>query len=76
MYFLASSVFPLDPSLSVQKQVFPPWLLLLSNPVIYAVDLLRSFIINYHEHPLGLDIGVVLALTVVTCLFSHRSFQR
>ena len=80
LYFLASSVFPLDPSLSVQQQqqVFPPWLVLLvlSNPVTYAVDLLRSFIINYHEHPLGLDIGVVLALTVVTCLFSYRSFQR
>lgn len=80
LYFLASSVFPLDPSLSVQQQqqVFPPWLVLLvlSNPVTYAVDLLRSFIINYHEHPLGLDIGVVLALTAVTCLFSYRSFQR
>ena len=77
LYFLASSVFPLDPSLSVQQQqqVFPPWLVL-SNPVTYAVDLLRSFIINYHEHPLGLDIGVVLALTAVTCLLSYRSFQR
>ena len=79
LYFLASSVFPLNPSLSVQQQqVFPPWLVLLvlSNPVTYAVDLLRSFIINYHEHPLGLDIGVVLALTAVTCLLSYRSFQR
>ena len=47
LYFLASSVFPLNPSLSVQQQqVFPPWLVLLvlSNPVTYAVDLLRSFI--------------------------------
>lgn len=80
LYFLASSVFPLDPSLSVQQQqqVFPPWLVLLvrANPLTYAVDLLRHFIIDYHEHPLALDLGVLAVLTVVTCTLAFRSFQR
>ena len=80
LYFLASSVFPLDPSLSVQQQqqVFPPWLVLLvrANPLTYAIDLLRHFIIDYHEHPLGLDVTVVIVLTVVACTLSFREFRR
>lgn len=80
LYFLASSVFPLDPSLSVQQQqqVFPPWLVLLvrANPLTYAIDLLRHFIIDYHEHPLNQDLAVLLGLTVVACVFSYREFRR
>ncbi|BDP44191.1 transport permease protein (plasmid) [Deinococcus aetherius] len=80
LYFLASSVFPLDPSLSVQQQqqVFPAWLVLLvrANPLTYAIDLLRGFIINYREHAVALDVGVVLALTLTACTVAYREFRR
>lgn len=79
LYFLASSVFPLDPSLSVQQQqVFPAWLVLLvrANPLTYAIDLLRGFIIDYREHPIALDVTVVLALTLVACTVAYREFRR
>jgi ABC-2 type transport system permease protein len=80
LYFLASSVFPLDPSLSVQQQqqIFPPWLVLLvrANPLTYAVDLLRAYTIGYQEHSSLLDISVVLALTAVACTLAYRAFRR
>lgn len=80
LYFLASSVFPLDPSLSVQQQqqIFPAWLVLLvrANPLTYAIDLLRASTIGYQEHATGLDVAVVVALTLVACALAYRAFQR
>lgn len=80
VYFLASSVFPMDPSLSVQQQqqVFPSWLVFLVhiNPLTYAIDLLRGFIIDYREQSFAVDLSVVIALTLVSCALAYRGFRR
>jgi ABC-2 type transport system permease protein len=53
LYFLSSSIFPLDPALSQAqtKITYPEWLVTLVqwNPLTYAVDALRGALINYNQ---------------------------
>lgn len=53
LYFLSSSIFPIDPSLTrAQAQViYPEWLVFLVqiNPITYAVDSLRGIFIGFNQ---------------------------
>lgn len=80
VYFLASSVFPLDPSLTVeqQQQIFPPWLVLLVriNPLTYGIDVLRGIVIGYQQFTPAISLGVMLSTTLVLCGWAFREFLR
>lgn len=53
LYFLSSSVFPLDPSLTAAQMrvIYPQWLVAMVewNPLTYAVDAFRGAFIGYHQ---------------------------
>src|SRR5690625_7858914 len=53
LYFLSSSIFPLDPALTRAQTVvvYPEWLVLLVewNPITYAVDALRGTFIGFNQ---------------------------
>ncbi|MBE3598542.1 MAG: ABC transporter permease [Limnochordaceae bacterium] len=79
-YFLASSIFPLDPSLSVEQQilVFPPWMVFAVrvNPVTYLIDALRMVSIRYTQFDPRLDLAVAGTLPAVLMLVAYREFNR
>lgn len=68
LYFLSSSVFPLDPSLTRAQMVatYPEWLVFLVqvNPITYAVDLLRGVLIGFNQFnpQIGLVMIAVMAI--------------
>ncbi|MEZ4632930.1 MAG: ABC transporter permease [Deinococcales bacterium] len=80
LYFLSSSVFPLDPSLSVEQQIliFPPWMVFAVrvNPITYIVDMLRGIMIDYHQFAPYLGSYVLLGLCAVLIPWAYREFQR
>ena len=80
LYFLGSSIFPLDPSLSVEQQllVFPPWMVFAVriNPITYVIDALRRFTIDYTQFEPNLGIFVLLGLIVVFVSLAYWEFSR
>lgn len=80
LYFLASSVFPLDPSLSVEQQleVFPAWLVFVVrvNPVSYALDALRHVALGYTQFDPRMDYGVLAGTTLAATALAYREFRR
>ncbi|GAO75241.1 ABC transporter permease [Meiothermus ruber] len=81
VYFLASSVFPLDPSLTIeqQQQIFPPWLVFLVriNPLTYAIDTLRGVSIGFQQFDpiagwLVLSLGTALLVGWAYYEFNRR----
>jgi ABC-2 type transport system permease protein len=80
LYFLSSSIFPLDPSLtSAQTRViYPEWLVTIIelNPLTYAIDALRGAFIHFHQFDPRLGPAVLVALAVVFFLIALRDFRR
>jgi ABC-2 type transport system permease protein len=80
LYFLSSSIFPLDPSLtSAQSRViYPEWLVTLIeiNPLTYAIDALRGAFIHFQQFDPWLGPAVMLAMAVVFFLIALRDFRR
>jgi ABC-2 type transport system permease protein len=80
LYFLSSSIFPLDPSLtSAQSRViYPEWLVTLIeiNPLTYAIDSLRGAFIHFHQFDWWLGPAVMTAMGVVFFLVAWRDFRR
>jgi ABC-2 type transport system permease protein len=80
LYFLSSSIFPLDPSLtSAQSRViYPEWLVTLIeiNPLTYAIDALRGAFIHFHQFDWWLGPAVMTAMAVVFFLVAWRDFRR
>ena len=80
LYFISSSIFPLDPSLtSAQTRViYPEWLVTLIelNPLTYAVDALRGAFIHFHQFDPRLGPVVLLAMAAVFFLVALYDFRR
>lgn len=80
LYFLSSSIFPLDPSLtSAQTRViYPEWLVTLIelNPLTYAIDALRGAFIHFHQFDPRLGPVVLLAMAAVFFLVALYDFRR
>lgn len=79
-FFLASSIFPLDPSLSMEQalQKFPAWLVFLVhvNPVTYAIDELRWAMIDYRQFDPVVARSVLGVFVVVPVLLAYYAFRR
>ncbi|MDX2005243.1 MAG: ABC transporter permease [Meiothermus sp.] len=69
LYFLSSSIFPLDPALTRAQAtvVYPEWLVLLVswNPITYAVDALRGALIGFNQFDPAIGLLVLLGMCVV-----------
>jgi ABC-2 type transport system permease protein len=80
LYFLSSSIFPLDPSLtSAQTRViYPEWLVTLIeiNPLTYAIDALRGAFIHFHQFDPRLGPAVLVTMAAVFFLIALRDFRR
>jgi len=80
LYFLSSSVFPLDPALSIEQQilVFPPWMVFAVriNPITYIIDLLRRIMIDYQQFSPNLGLYVMAGLCLVLIPWAYREFNR
>ncbi len=80
LYFLSSSIFPLDPSLtSAQTRViYPEWLVTLIelNPLTYAIDALRGAFIHFHQFDPRLGPAVLVAMSAAFFLIALRDFRR
>jgi ABC-2 type transport system permease protein len=80
LYFLSSSIFPLDPSLtSAQTRViYPEWLVTLIelNPLTYAIDALRGVFIHFHQFDARLGPAVLVTMAAVFFLIALRDFRR
>lgn len=80
LFFLASSIFPMDPSLTVeqQQQIFPPWLVFLVrvNPLTYAIDVLRGTTIGYQQFDPLISQMVLWGATLVLVVWAYHEFRR
>ncbi len=80
LYFLSSSIFPLDPSLtSAQTRViYPEWLVTLIelNPLTYAIDALRGAFIHFRQFDARLGPAVLVAMAALFFLVALRDFRR
>ena len=80
LYFLSSSIFPLDPSLtSAQTRViYPEWLVTLIelNPLTYAIDALRGAFIHFHQFDPRLGPAVLVTMVAVFFLIALHDFRR
>ncbi len=80
LYFLSSSIFPLDPSLtSAQTRViYPEWLVVLIqiNPLTYAIDALRGAFIHFHQFDAWLGPAVLVAMAAIFFLIALYDFRR
>jgi ABC-2 type transport system permease protein len=69
LYFLSSSIFPIDPSLTSAQAtiVYPEWLIFLVriNPMTYAVDALRGNFIHFNQFNSGTGVLVLLGMCVL-----------
>jgi ABC-2 type transport system permease protein len=80
LYFLSSSIFPLDPSLtSAQTRViYPEWLVTLIelNPLTYAIDALRGAFIHFHQFDPRLGPMVLIGMATVFFLIALYDFRK
>jgi ABC-2 type transport system permease protein len=80
LYFLSSSIFPLDPALtSAQTRViYPEWLVTLIelNPLTYAIDALRGAFIHFNQFDPRLGPVVLVTMAAVFFLIALRDFRR
>lgn len=80
LYFLSSSIFPLDPALTrTQTAVhYPEWLIVLVtwNPITYAVDTLRGVFIGFNQFDPALGPIVMGILAVILYLIAWIDFRR
>lgn len=79
LYFLSSSIFPLDPALTRAQAVitYPEWLVLLVswNPITYAVDALRGALIGFHQFDPALGYLVLLGMCGVFFTWAWWEFR-
>ena len=79
-FFLASSIFPLDPSLSMEQalQSFPAWLVFLvhANPVTYAIDELRWVMLGYRQFDPVTARAVLSAFVLIPVVMAYHAFRR
>jgi ABC-2 type transport system permease protein len=80
LYFLSSSIFPLDPSLtSAQTRViYPEWLVTLIqiNPLTYAIDALRGAFIHFHQFDPRLGPAVLIAMAALFFAIALYDFRK
>jgi ABC-2 type transport system permease protein len=70
LFFLSGSMFPLDNIPGVMKAIASV------NPLSYAVDAMRSTLINQTHFGLGIDFAVMTGVLLVTVIFSIYRFKR
>lgn len=70
LFFLSGSMFPLDNIPGVMKAIASV------NPLSYAVDAMRSTLINQTHFGLGIDFIVMTGILLVTIIFSIYRFKR
>jgi len=70
LYFLSSSIFPIDTAPDVLKIIAS------LNPISYAVDALRFALINQTHFGIGLDLVVLFGTMVVLIGFGTFCFRR
>jgi ABC-2 type transport system permease protein len=70
LFFLSGALFPRDN--------LPEWLLIstMLNPATYAVDALRSAILELGSYPFEMDVGILMAFTAGLGTFGVLSFRR
>lgn len=80
LYFLSSSVFPLDPSLTRSQTVatYPEWLVFLVqiNPITYAVDLLRGGLIGFNQFDPQIGVVIIAAMAIGFFAIALLDFKR
>src|SRR5579862_1786288 len=80
LYFLSSSIFPLDPSLTAAQSrvIYPEWLVTLIelNPLTYAIDALRGAFIHFQQFDPRLGPAVLLAMAAVFFAIALYDFRR
>jgi ABC-2 type transport system permease protein len=80
LYFLSSSIFPLDPALTRAQTVvrYPEWLVVAIefNPMTYAVDSLRGIFIGFNQFDPRIGPLVLLAMSVIFFAVAWRDFRR
>jgi ABC-2 type transport system permease protein len=80
LYFLSSSIFPLDPALTRAQAVlvYPEWLVLLVewNPITYAVDALRGTFIGFYQFDPRLGPLVLVSMCVIFFAIAWWDFRR
>ncbi|WP_051469370.1 ABC transporter permease [Chelativorans sp. J32] len=80
LYFLSSSIFPLDPALSRAQAaiIYPEWLVFLIeiNPITYAVDALRGNFIGFNQFAPDLGPMVLVGMCIVFFALAYLDFRR
>jgi len=80
LYFLSSSVFPLDPALTRAQTlvVYPEWLVTLVewNPVTYAVDAMRGTFIQFHQFDPAIGPILLAAMAVGFFIWALLDFRK
>lgn len=70
IFFLSGALYPLDGLPQALR------ILVVVNPMSYAVDAVRGLLIGVHHFPLALSVGVVLGTTVVLSVIAVIRFRR
>jgi ABC-2 type transport system permease protein len=70
IFFFSGALYPVEGLPHVLH------LLVLANPMTYTVDALRGLALGLNHFPLALDLGVVLATTVLLATLATRRFAR
>lgn len=80
LYFLSSSIFPLDPALTRAQTLvrYPEWLVLAIeyNPITYAVDSLRGIFIGFNQFDPRIGPMVLAVMSIVFFVIALRDFRR
>jgi len=80
LYFLSSSIFPIDPALTraQARVVYPEWLITLVeiNPLTYAVDALRGNFIHFHQFEPSLGPLVLVGMCLLFFAIALFDFRR
>jgi ABC-2 type transport system permease protein len=80
LYFLSSSIFPVDPALTRAQAavVYPEWLIFLVqiNPMTYAVDALRGTFIGFNQFDPTMGPLLLAGLGIVFFLIALYDFRR
>ena len=80
LYFLSSSIFPLNPALTRAQTlvVYPEWLVILVewNPVTYAVDALRGAFIHFNQFNPAYGPIILSVMAVVFFVWALAEFRR
>jgi ABC-2 type transport system permease protein len=80
LYFLSSSIFPIDPALTraQARLVYPEWLITLVeiNPLTYAIDALRGTFIHFNQFDPSLGPMVLAGMCIVFFSIALWDFRK